>query len=448
MTTDSYKVLESRQVDQELISHLLQAFETSDTFRSTGQLEDTQPTISIIDYPCGFGKTTTLIETIAQLSELKFLIVVQTLDEVRRVLQEAPEGRLKSPESPSTSGKTKSQQLEDLVLSGASIVITHALYERAGTLALEGGLNHYNVIIDEVPNAVTVARQVSFQSFQKHYLEPGYCEVAPSGLVSPTEKGLSEADSLKEVMDGKTMEDLFSGRLFHDGLSHLIQTIPVYLFTRPLSVTVLTFMAEGTLFTKFLSKSDIDYQILKGTGSAAVFRETARQKLSIRTIPALEDVSFAFNKQQSYRPKSQEVSKVNDALKNLRQRKLADVPLADLMVTCAKSNWYHSATELSKAGPFAKLSRMFKGANWVPNTTRGTNNYSHCSHAVYLYEQNANPVLLQWLGANTRAFRDAYALSEMIQWIWRTQIRNGEPVCVYMPSKKMRVIVERWLGVD
>ena len=152
MTTDSYKALESRRVDQELIGHLLQAFEASDTFPSTEQLEDTQPTVSIIDYPCGFGKTTTLIETIAQLSELKFLIVVQTLDEVRRVLQEAPEGRLKSPESPSTSGKTKSQQLEDLVLSGASIVITHALYERAGTLALEGGLNHYNVIIDEVPN--------------------------------------------------------------------------------------------------------------------------------------------------------------------------------------------------------------------------------------------------------------------------------------------------------
>ena len=54
MTTDSYKALESRQVDQELIGHLLQAFETSDTFPSTGQLEDTQPTISIIDYPCGF----------------------------------------------------------------------------------------------------------------------------------------------------------------------------------------------------------------------------------------------------------------------------------------------------------------------------------------------------------------------------------------------------------
>ena len=73
MKTYSYKALESRKVDQELISHLLQAFEASDTFPSSGQLEDKQPTISIIDYPCGFGKTTTLIETIAQLSELSFL---------------------------------------------------------------------------------------------------------------------------------------------------------------------------------------------------------------------------------------------------------------------------------------------------------------------------------------------------------------------------------------
>ena len=41
-------------------------------------------------------------------------------------------------------------------------------------------------------------------------------------------------------------------------------------------------------------------------------------------------------------------------------------------------------TDLTKAGPFAKLSRMIKGTNWVPNTTRGTNNYSHFSHAIFV----------------------------------------------------------------
>ena len=105
-------------------------------------------------------------------------------------------------------------------------------------------------------------------------------------------------------------------------------------------------------------------------------------------------------------------------------------------------------TDLTKAGPFAKLSRMIKGTNWVPNTTRGANNYSHFSHAIYLYEQNANPVLLQWLNANTKPVRDAYALTGMVQWLWRTRSRRGEAVDVYMPSKKMRMIVERWLSAD
>ena len=89
---------------------------------------------------------------------------------------------------------------------------------------------------------------------------------------------------------------------------------------------------------------------------------------------------------------------------------------------------------------------MFKDINWVPNTTRGTNNYAHCSYAIYLYEQNANPVLLNWLGANTKVLRDSYALSEMVQWIWRTRVRRGEPVTVYMPSKKMRKLLNTWLS--
>ena len=117
------------------------------------------------------------------------------------------------------------------------------------------------------------------------------------------------------------------------------------------------------------------------------------------------------------------------------------------MITCAKSNWYHTTrrkSDVTRAGPFSKNSRMFKDINWVPNTTRGTNNYAHCSHAIYLYEQNANPILLRWLGADTKVFKDLYALSEMVQWIWRTRVRRGEPVHVYMPSKRMRGIIAEY----
>jgi len=49
-----------------------------------------------------------------------------------------------------------------------------------------------------------------------------------------------------------------------------------------------------------------------------------------------------------------------------------------------------------------------------------------------------------WLNARNKQFKKDYALTEMIQWIWRTRIRNGEPVEVYMPSKKMLDIIQKW----
>ena len=88
---------------------------------------------------------------------------------------------------------------------------------------------------------------------------------------------------------------------------------------------------------------------------------------------------------------------------------------------------------------------MFKGAEWLPNTTRGTNKYLHCTHAIYLYEQNVNPILLRWLNADNAEFRAAYALTEMVQWLWRSQLRRGKAVDVYMPSRRMREIIQRWL---
>ena len=78
---------------------------------------------------------------------------MQTLSEVDRLLEGTKKRPLVSPEGPESTQLSKGQQLEDFIASGASIVITHALYERAGVLAQQGGLSDYNVFIDEVPDA-------------------------------------------------------------------------------------------------------------------------------------------------------------------------------------------------------------------------------------------------------------------------------------------------------
>ena len=42
---------------------------------------------------------------------------------------------------------------------------------------------------------------------------------------------------------------------------------------------------------------------------------------------------------------------------------------------------------------------------------------------------------------------DGFALSELLQWIWRSQIRQGKPIILYIPSKRMRELLEDFLDV-
>ena len=41
--------------------------------------------------------------------------------------------------------------------------------------------------------------------------------------------------------------------------------------------------------------------------------------------------------------------------------------------------------------------------------------------------------------------QNMFALSEMLQWIWRSAIRDGKEIWIYIPSKRMRTLLENWI---
>ena len=439
-----YQPPEPRVADQELYSNLHEITKEINPF------EDNRiPLITIVDYPCGLGKTNTLLSILKEKSELKVLVVVQTLSESDRIVSSLPEGRIYAPEKQGPNYSSKTAQLEQLVHQGVSIVITHSLYEKAGKIAIDGGFGGYHVIIDEVPNAVSVINsRLDYVSFKEFYLDRGYFSIEKDGLVLATPEGAKEELRLKDALDEALIKKIKSRMIYYDGKKNFIEVIPTALFTHTEKLIVLTFLSEGALFLRFLLKCEIEYEVLKSTNANKEFKQLALDNLTLHSIAALKTISFGYKRQTEYSKSSKEVKKIRNALKNIRQRDLCGLDLNSLIITCAKKNWYHCVKNNyneKKPGIFSTDSRMFKGANWIPNTTRGTNNYSHCSHAIYLYEQNVNPILLNWLNANNKQFKTEFALTEMIQWIWRTRIRNGEPVDVYMPSGRMREILDQWI---
>ena len=65
---------------------------------------------------------------------------------------------------------------------------------------------------------------------------------------------------------------------------------------------------------------------------------------------------------------------------------------------------------------------------------------------AYLVNKYWNPFVKSFFTSKGIAVdEDAYALSEMLQFIWRSAIRDGKPINWYVPSSRMRHLLEKWI---
>ncbi|HEY2491336.1 MAG TPA: hypothetical protein VGI33_00130 [Paenibacillus sp.] len=46
---------------------------------------------------------------------------------------------------------------------------------------------------------------------------------------------------------------------------------------------------------------------------------------------------------------------------------------------------------------------------------------------------------------NVTVNEEMLALSDLLQWLFRSAIRDGQPVKIYVPSRRMRILLQRWL---
>jgi hypothetical protein len=77
---------------------------------------------------------------------------------------------------------------------------------------------------------------------------------------------------------------------------------------------------------------------------------------------------------------------------------------------------------------------------------KATNEYSHVSVMAYLVNRYLNPDINAYFHRHgVEIDQDLFALSECLQYIWRGSIRNGKELHIYLPSYRMRNMVENWL---
>lgn len=89
---------------------------------------------------------------------------------------------------------------------------------------------------------------------------------------------------------------------------------------------------------------------------------------------------------------------------------------------------------------------------FVPCNARATNDFAErwaCAYACNMYPNRYITHYFEkkqkYDGGSIKVDEDHYALSCLLQWIWRSRIRNNQPIHVYIPSVRMRKLFLDWL---
>ncbi len=440
------------------------------------QFQWAAPRVQIIDRICGAGKTSSMIADLNPLRQ--YLIVTPLLDDVQEIIRRAdvplvqPEARLEllNPDDPNDISHTKRGHLRELLMDSRSVVCTHALYSDLAYVAREGLLVGYDICIDEVPKTSellssgskrTQTDRVNGLVWRNQYLRDGYATIRENGQVTPTEKWKNDVLRGENTLSQTLYSHAEAGCLWACGETILVWELPVSLLSSGRSVSVMTYRFPGSLLQAFMDKHGIGYDAGRTPEHQAEeehLRAKARELITLKPIPGLEGMQFTVNEIDPSKLTPGKQQRIVNALKRLRVTDLKGATAGSVLVTSLKRLWFRDGKSEADLptdkkplpGPICKHGRkttgLFNLCRWSANVTRGTNAFRDCETVIYLYDKHLNPGVAKTLGVPAQgAFNDLYAVSEMVQFVYRSAIRDGRPITLYAPSERMRRLFQKWL---
>lgn len=85
--------------------------------------------------------------------------------------------------------------------------------------------------------------------------------------------------------------------------------------------------------------------------------------------------------------------------------------------------------------------------NFLQTSARATNQYKDRTDIAYLVNRFADPNIMSFFAKQGVTINpEHFALSEMLQWVWRSAIRDDKPINLYIPSRRMRELLIDWIN--
>lgn len=404
--------------------------------------------IHIVDSVMGTGKTQACIAWMRQHPEQKYLYVTPYLDECSRIQASAPELDFQQPQE----NKTKSADLLRLLSEGKNITTTHELL----SLMKDSDVEYikkfkYILFLDEELSCI---ENLSIESADLDFLmKNNFVQVEQN----TKEVRWTNPDNKKSKLIGHYKEDIQRKPhyLVKDNvLMWLFQLDVLKAFE---SVYILTFLFSSSIMAGYLINNDVSFDfchVENGSFADGYKRVTQEEKASFKELIEIYEGSYNDNWHGKTRKKDERFlmsqnwfgnrsnsGRVNQLRNNAYNfvRNKCKAHKEDVLWTSYK--------DYAGALTSDKLTYQSRKSNWLAWNTKATNQYSDRTVLVYLLNVFPNPLFKNYLENDNFKFNeDDYALSALLQWIWRSAIRNGKKVTIYIPAPRMRQLLTDWLN--
>lgn len=403
----------------------------------------------------GSGKSTWMINQINQNPDKQYLIVVPLLDEVDRY--EAAITNVKVIK-PNYIKHSKLEHVKKLIGSGKNIVTTHQLIRKIDTECME--LLHeqnYTLVIDE---ALEVIEKYKIsQSDIKMILNNGYVSIDDTGYVNwnsdNEEAAQYKGEWANEIKNLCELRSLMAYKRKDNSIASLIWNFPSQFFKYFPESYILTYLWNGNLQQSYFQLHNIQYNHMTLVNDelqpfSLTHELTERQKYKDLITIVEHDKLNAIGKKIG---KSMPLSKGwYDSRRNTESIKILRNNLQNYF-----NNIIKSTSSTNMWGTFKTYQSKLKGNRYtgskknicfVEINARGTNNFRNKSTLAYMIDIYCDPYIVNFFEQyDIKVNQDLYALSQLLQWIWRSQIRDMKPITLYLPSERMRNLLVNYFNV-
>lgn len=404
--------------------------------------------IHVCDAIMGTGKSQSAITWMNEHKDKKFIYITPYLDEANRIKEGCPELKFVEPTNKLPQyNHRKTEHAAALIHKGRNITTTHQAFKGYITEMLEDIKNQgYTLIIDE---NVDVLGTLEFHHDDIQIaLDAGYIKNS-NGVYTVANTEYS----------GGVLRDMFrflKSREFYridsaNSVSFFCWSLPPKFITSFKDVFILTYLFKGQSLHHLLKMYHIPYDYIGIEKDADT------------------TTGFRFAKCPGYTPEY--VSKLGEMIHIVDSGKVNDIgndyhalsmswfdkcnkdveQLKRNVSNCFKNIWNGVPADKRLWSTYASERIRMQGKGYTKSflsfNSKATNEYrgkTHLAYMVNLFMNVGDKMFYQKNGIEVD--EDIYALSIMVQWIWRSAIRDGEEVYLYIPSSRMRNILINWIN--